>query len=246
MIPAKISAAAVALLAVSGLTGCAIFDAHRAPQAEHGQRTVKARSKTHHYAKASTASVPRAYKMKRRTASVAKQAPVAVAAPSSRPDSGLVAETGRAAQAPSVAARAPSATIQRIPGTTLSSAPISPPAAVPATRPALPSVAVVPPPAPQATPARISVPAAAIEAARALFLSGQVVRARAELQGMVASGDPAPVLELARTYDPHYLMQTRGRDASADVTRARSLYQEAAKKGSTLATEDMTRLGPAQ
>jgi len=92
--------------------------------------------------------------------------------------------------------------------------------------------------------AAIVVPGSAgiVDEARRLFYSGQVMRARQALGPLASGPEHLPALELARTYDPHYLTQTRGRDAAADVIKARALYEDAIRKGSTDATVDLRRM----
>ena len=164
-----------------------------------------------------------------------------------------------AAQAPAPAA-APTPPAPPQPATVTPAAPSDKVASAPA-----PSPSVVPPagsPAPQA-PAQAPPPAAAppaaapsgaatgsiaktVEEARALFQSGEVLKARERLQSAGGSNgnarNPDLLLELARTYDPAYLDRLTKKDGNANAALARALYEQAAQFGSSAAAFDLLQL----
>lgn len=93
-------------------------------------------------------------------------------------------------------------------------------------------------------PAGGIVVASAIEEARGLFQSGEVLKAREWLQsaGSRNGRNPDLLLELARTYDPIYLDRLSKKDASANAGIARALYEQAASFGSSAAAFDLLQL----
>lgn len=86
----------------------------------------------------------------------------------------------------------------------------------------------------------------ALEEARALFQSGEVMKARTLLQTMTnATGqarNPDLLLELGRTYDPNYLDRLAKKDATPNPSLAKSLYEQAIALGSSQAAFDMLLL----
>jgi hypothetical protein len=75
-----------------------------------------------------------------------------------------------------------------------------------------------------------------------MFMRGQVSKARAALLALVPGPRAEALLELARTFDPHYVALTSQPDAGADVKRARALYEEAVRLGSSAAKVDLLLL----
>ena len=112
--------------------------------------------------------------------------------------------------------------------------------------PAAAPPAPAPAPASAATAAAASVAAKAIEEARALFQSGEVVKARERLRAATNSSGqgrhPDLLLELARTYDPNYLDRLAKKDVTAEPALAKALYEQAVSMGSSAAAFDMLLL----
>ena len=211
----------------AGLAGCA---ARETPTA--GVRDPSAQRASTRHAQAYKKRVQTAHRKARRT-------------------HGQDVRTADAAKAENrVANAATAATAGAQAGHTLLSAKLPAQAAAPAAPPAAAApkaadgkVAAI---APSAAGGQANASAAAqvgsVATARQLFFAGQVVRAREILQTLLPGANGEAVLELARTFDPHYLGLTSGRDATANVTRARDLYQEATSKGAGAAAGDLKRL----
>jgi hypothetical protein len=85
-------------------------------------------------------------------------------------------------------------------------------------------------------------PDARIEHGRALFRTGKVLSARERFLSAVADQPALVLLELARTFDPHYLEKITTADGRPEPHRARSLYEEAMRRGSKAAADDLKRI----
>lgn len=85
-------------------------------------------------------------------------------------------------------------------------------------------------PEPQAAESKVSW-AGAIAEARRRILSGDVAGGRETLRPAVAAEEPEAVMALAETFDPNMLAAWGVRDVTADVERARGLYQKALSAG---------------
>lgn len=82
----------------------------------------------------------------------------------------------------------------------------------------------------------------AILEARRLFSEGRVKAARDVLAAGWQTVDPEVTLELARTFDPHYIALLPTADAGFDVRLARALYGKAVSLGSAVAIGNLRRL----
>lgn len=82
----------------------------------------------------------------------------------------------------------------------------------------------------------------AILEARRLFSEGRVKAARDVLAAGWQTVDPEVTLELARTFDPHYIALLPTADAGFDVRLARALYGKAVSLGSAVAAGNLRRL----
>ncbi len=90
------------------------------------------------------------------------------------------------------------------------------------------------------TPSQDQISTAQILAVAERFVAtGDVLAARAMLQDRAGLGEPRALFALAETYDPHMLSSWAAKDAQANVTYARFLY-EAARRGGV--AESQTRL----
>lgn len=85
-------------------------------------------------------------------------------------------------------------------------------------------------------------PDARIEHGRALFRTGKVLSARERFLSAVADHPAIVLLELARTFDPHYLEKIAAADGRPEPHRARSLYEEAMRRGSKAAADELKRI----
>ena len=85
-----------------------------------------------------------------------------------------------------------------------------------------------------------------VQRAREMVRRGQVLKAREQLLAAVGQSPSETLLELGRTFDPHYLSGLTNADGKAEPLRALSLYEEAAKLGSTAAARDLDRLRKGQ
>lgn len=81
-----------------------------------------------------------------------------------------------------------------------------------------------------------------IEVARELFREGKVKKAREALIAIIKIAPADSLLELARTFDPHYISTLPSIDSGSEARRALSLYEEAITYGSSAAVRDRDRL----
>jgi hypothetical protein len=119
------------------------------------------------------------------------------------------------------------------------------PASSPAPAPSVTSPASAPAPAPSSATRSVSTIAItvdevdqAVQSARELLASGDVIGAREALESYRSGSDPRALFALAETYDPAIV-----KDASqANAAQAKAFYEAAAKAGSQDTAERLARL----
>lgn len=121
-------------------------------------------------------------------------------------------------------------------------APDAPPADTPAPPASVPAAPAAPPAPRTAETADPALATRLLDEGRALFSAGRVIDARKRYIGALDGPVPEALLALARSYDPHYLGQVPKPDGTADVERARTLYQRALDRGAKDAAADLARL----
>jgi hypothetical protein len=123
------------------------------------------------------------------------------------------------------------------------------PTPAPSAAPALPAPAVpaTPAPAKQATTKVTSLTEqirvrTVLDQADALMKTGDVTKARAQLQDAARGDSPDLLTALAATYDPIVLLDYPRAQSAADAKRASELYAVAAGKGSKSASDRLAKL----
>lgn len=77
---------------------------------------------------------------------------------------------------------------------------------------------------------------------RQLFQAGKVQEARKRFIAALNGLSPEATLELARTFDTHYLSKLGLADGAPDIQRALQLYKSAVERGSEAAKADLARV----
>ena len=77
---------------------------------------------------------------------------------------------------------------------------------------------------------------------RELIAKGDIEAARRLLQQGAVEGNPQHLMALAETFDPNMLAAWSARGATADVLRARALYQSALLQGESKARQRLEAL----